>query len=177
MFQTGKKSYRHVSNLLWRNPSDLDLAGPWLTGERERGRGWNHSIAFLRMCFMLSYLSVWLHQSRNFPVTWLYTLTVFYKTMLKEPGRGRCCLLLWIYCLGSAFSWPSGMATFTRKYWDFFHPEDQQFNHSVRSPHLDGLLQWFGHLYLQAACTRRRAVSPLASVKFDGQVFEAFPTA
>lgn len=90
-----------------------------------------------------SYLSVWLCQSRNFPVTLLYAWIFFYTAVLKELRRVQRYLLLWIYCLGCVSSCPSGIATFARKYLDFFHLEEPQFNHPVRSPHLDGLSQWF----------------------------------
>ena len=104
-----------------------------------------------------SYLSVWL-QSRNFPVTLLYTWILFYTMVLKELRRAQWCLLLWIYCLGCVSSCPSGMATFARKYLDFFHLEEPQFNHSVRSHHLGGLSQWFkaslspGHMHSEKDC-------------------------
>ena len=89
-----------------------------------------------------SYLSIWLHQNRNFPVTLLYTWILFYRAVLKEQRWAQWYLLLWIYYLG-CMSCSADIATFARKYLDFFHLEEPQFNHFVRSLHLDGPSHWF----------------------------------
>lgn len=119
--------------------------------------------------------SVWLHQSRNLPLTLLYRWILFYPAVLKELRRAQWYLLLWIYYLGCTSSCPSVIATFARKCLDFFHLEEPQFNHPVRPLIWMVCCSDLRHLYLQAAFTLRRAVSPLASLKFDGQVFEDFP--